>query len=69
MTGLLLSRRHRQRGRAYCAVCNDWVKNATAPFEFTFTCAAGTIRERTGICAGCLREAVKVATEGRKVRR
>ena len=68
MTGLLLSRRHRSTWTYNCVVCGNRGK-IHAPFEFTTPTSTGPVRERVGICVGCLREGVKVATEGREVRR
>jgi len=70
MTGLLLSRRHRALGRVTCAICDRWSEIPTAPFVFTIIVGdIKTLSGRVYICVGCLREGVKVATEGREVRR
>jgi len=58
---MLLTKRHRWE-RTSCDVCGR--RNHCAPFV-TSAPTAGEQR-RIDICAPCLREAVKVATEGRK---
>lgn len=61
----LLSRRHRPRGEENCDCCCNYSRN-TAKFRYFH--GDGKTSE-VDICAACLREGVKVATEGRKVDR
>lgn len=57
---LQLSKRHRWP-RATCDVCNNGRARHTAPFV-----TSDPERHRIDICVGCLREAIRIATEGKK---